>query len=492
MVQVDKKYDLPECQDSEALVLPQELLETFPLEPSQNNLILGHRQSIKNILAGIDPRLLLIVGPCSIHDIDSTLEYANRLKALSQSISDLFFVVMRVYFEKPRSLCGWKGFSTDPHLDGSYEISKGLYLTRQLLLHLAKLELPVATEFLEAASGHYFGDLISWGCIGARTAESQVHRQMASGLNLPMAFKNNTSGNVEVAVNGIYTASQPHTFMALNRKGKLSIVRTTGNPDCHLVLRGGQERPNYDSDSIAKALDCLQRWNLSSGILIDCSHDNSFRDHRNQPSVFRSVMAQIQSGNRKIKGFCLESHLNEGKQPFPEKAQDLRYGISLTDSCLGWEETQELILWGYEAFKPINKIIFALLLFLSLSACRTYSRVSISSEYVTLEQLASYRVGTPDPALNAPPVGQKVYIRWNLPEFAGQQLSCKLYLRFKDRSEAIETIQLSDYYGIYVYSLLNQEYFARQGILSYKVEIFVDDALVEECRHHMWVDLINF
>ncbi len=481
-----------------SLILPHELHEALPLPFDRHDTVSSSRQIIKNILSGIDPRLLLIIGPCSIHDIDSTLEYANRLKELSQSISDSFFVVMRVYFEKPRSAGGWKGFALDPHLDGSHEISKGHYLTRQLLVHLAELGLPAGAEFLEPTSGHYFGDLISWGCIGARTSESQLHRQMASGFNMPIAFKNNTCGNIEVAVNGIHSASQPHTFMTINREGQLAVTHSDGNPDCHLVLRGGREKPNYDACSIATAVSYLEEAKLSRSLLIDCSHDNSSRICENQPLVFRSVIEQVQAGNKQIKGICLESHLNHGKQPLPKSREDLEYGISVTDSCLGWEATRELIVWGHKVIKNVllNSLSLSLVLLLffcfSLSSCRSHSRLSVSSEYITQEHLASYIVGTPDPALNKPPVGQRVLLRWNLPDFFCQKLTCKLYLRFRDRTEAVETINFPNYYGIHVYSLLNEQYFARQGILSYKVEVFADGELVEECRHHMWVELITF
>lgn len=487
-MQLEKKNSLTDS-GSGPLLLPNELLEALPLLPNGEYFIQSSRQTIKNILAGIDPRTLLIVGPCSIHDVDSTLEYASRLKVLSQSISDAFFVVMRVYFEKPRSVGGWKGFALDPHLNGSHDISSGLHLTRQILLRLAEIELPAAAEFLEPTSGHYFGDLISWGCVGARTTESQIHRQMASGLGMPMAFKNNTSGNIEVAVNGIYSASHPHVFMALNREGKLAVVQTSGNPSCHLVLRGGREKSNYDPGSIAKAFDCLEKVNLPACVVIDCSHDNSKRNYENQATVFQSVIKQIQAGNKKIRGLCLESHLNHGKQPFPLNRSDLQYGVSLTDSCLGWDATKSLVLWGYEVLKNAA-LIFVLCL--GLSSCRAHSKIVVSSEYVTHEDLASFRVGTPDPALNRPPVGQKIYIRWNLPDLAEKPLTCKLYLRFRDRSEAVESIELPHHYGIHVYALMDQLYFTRRGILSYKVEIFAADKLVEECRHHMWVDLITF
>lgn len=332
--------------ETTSLLFPYQLLEVLPTLPIHHDFVSDSRKTIQNIVAGRDPRLLLIAGPCSIHDIDSALEYANRLKSLSQSISDTLFLVMRVYFEKPRTSIGWRGFSSDPHLDGSMDIRTGHFLTRQLLLHLADMGLPVAAEFLEPTSSLYFGDLISWGCIGARTTESQLHRQMASGLPMPIGFKNTTSGSLEAAINGIAAASQPHTFMAINHEGVLSIVKTEGNPQCHLVLRGGNEKPNYDANSIALALEGLKSSNLPKQLLVDCSHDNSFRSHEMQSVVFESVINQVLEGNKYIRGLSVESHLNEGKQAFPACPSKVRYGVSLTDSCIGWEMTQQLALWG--------------------------------------------------------------------------------------------------------------------------------------------------
>ncbi|MBA3237702.1 MAG: 3-deoxy-7-phosphoheptulonate synthase [Parachlamydiaceae bacterium] len=474
------------------LLFPSQLLEVMPLLPDYQNFVTESRGTIQNILTGKDPRLLLIVGPCSIHDLDSAVEYANRLKSLSQSISDSFFLVMRVYFEKPRTSTGWKGFSVDPHLDGSMDIRAGHFLTRQLLLHLAHLNIPVAAEFLEPTSSLYFGDLVSWGCIGARTTESQLHRQMASGLPMPVGFKNNTSGNVEAAINGIATASQPHTYMGINKEGTLSIVETEGNPKCHLVLRGGNEKPNYDSISIAIALDSLKRANLPVHLLVDCSHDNSFRSHENQSIVFESVIDQVLQGNKNIRGVSLESHLNEGKQAFPECYSKLQYGVSLTDSCIGWELTEQLAEWGASALRK-SGIEVLLLLLLCLSSCCTHEGLTVFSEYVLREELASYHVGTPDPRLNYPDVGQKIYINWKASaEYINQKLTIKLYLRFRDRTENTETINLEEPKGRYVFSLLNEEFFARQGILSYKIEFLANDVVIDEWRHQLWVNLITF
>lgn len=433
---------------------------------------------------------MLLVGPCSIHDIDSALEYAEKLKHLSKSISNAFFVVMRAYIEKPRTATGWKGLAFDPHLDGSNDISTGLHLSRQLLLSLAEMEMPAATEFLEPTSGLYFGDLISWGCVGARTAESQLHRQMASGLPMPIAFKNNTSGNVEAAVNGIIAASHPHKFMAINKEGILGVVNTEGNPWGHLVLRGGIDRPNYDAESIAQAIASLRQSELSPTLFVDCAHDNSCKMHEKQPLVFQSVIRQISDGNRRIRGLYLESHLNAGNQPFSSGCADLKYGTSITDPCLDWETTQTLLKWGHGMVMRMGIMLF---LFAALSGCMPRETLSAFSEYVNREDLASYLVGTPDPSLNYPSVGQKLYITWNLPkEYTCQDLMLKLTMRFRDRTEIIQPVQLYQNTGTYVFELLNDDYFTRKGFLTYKIELFADQQLVDKWCHQMWVELITF
>lgn len=472
------------------ILCPYELIEELPTSSFQRQLIANSRNAIQNILQGKDSRFLLISGPCSIHDFESAIEYASRLKKLSQSLDDVFFVVMRVYFEKPRTAGGWKGLTFDPHLDGSNDIMTGHSLTRQLLLAIAEMGLPVAAEFLEPTSSQYFGDLISWGCIGARTVESQVHRQMVSGLSMPIAFKNTTSGNIEAAVNGIYAAAQAHTFMATNPSGRLSVVNTEGNPWGHLMLRGAESKPNYEADSIAAAVKSLQRAELLPFLLVDCSHDNSYRTHENQPKVFKSVVQQILAGNKHIKGLSLESHLHSGKQPFPQDLSDLKYGVSLTDSCLGWEATEELLSWGHSVLK---NVCLLLILIVGLSSCQSRERLCAFSEYVTCDQLASFHVETPDPALDYPSVGQRLFIKWNLSkDYEGRKLICKLHMRFKDHSEATETLVFNTLSGGYEYLLLNERYFAHGGIQTYKLDLYVDGILEEEWRHQMWVDYITF
>lgn len=477
-------------RQSRSFLFPNELWELLPLQPNQQCFVAESRQTIKDILTGVDPRLMLLVGPCSIHDIESTLEYAEKLKQLSKSISNAFFVVMRAYVEKPRTATGWKGLAFDPYLDGSNDISTGLHVSRQLLLSLAEMEVPAATEFLEPYSCLYFGDLISWGCVGARTTESQIHRQMASGLPMPVAFKNNTSGNVEAAVNGIVAASHPHKFMAINKEGILSIVNTEGNPWGHLVLRGGTDRPNYDAASIAQAIASLRQSELSPTLFVDCSHDNSCKMHEKQPAVFQSVIHQISEGNRHIRGLCLESHLNAGNQLLTYGCADLKYGTSITDSCMDWETTQALLKWGHGMIKHFSIV---LLLFATLCGCVPREKLSAFSEYVNREDLASYLVGTPDPSLNCPTVGQRLYIRWNLPkEYACQELMLKLCMRFRDRSEIVQPVQLHRISGTYVFELLDDEFFSRKGFFTYKIELFADQQLVEKWCHQMWVELITF
>lgn len=476
--------------ESRSFLFPNELLEMLPMQPNHATFVSECRQTIKNILSGKDPRLMLLVGPCSIHDVRSALDYAERLKNLSSSLSGTFFVVMRAYVEKPRSGIGWKGLAYDPHLDGTGDIFTGLYSSRQLLLSLAEMEIPAATEFLELTSSLYFGDLISWGCIGARTTESQLHRQLASGLEMPVAFKNNTSGSVEAAVNGILAASCPQKFIAANTLGSLEIVSTKGNPWGHLVLRGGKERPNYDPDSINKAIDILRQAELPPIIFIDCAHDNSYKMHDHQPAVFQSVIRQILEGNRHIRGICLESFLNAGNQTLSTGDADLKYGTSVTDSCIDWETTESLLGWGD---KMLRRVGMLLLLFAVLSGCVRHKGLSAFSEYVNREDLASYIIGTPDPSLNYPDVGQRLYISWNLPnEYSDSELLIELTMRFKDRTEIVLPIKLCRISGTYVYELLNDEYFSRKGFLTYKIELFADGLRIENKCHQMWVESINF
>lgn len=330
------------------LPTPQELYEELPATQAQLHFVAETRRDIQKILDGQDSRLLLIVGPCSIHDTTAAKEYATNLRNLMPAVSENFHIIMRVYFEKPRTTLGWKGILYDPWLDGSHDVATGMRWTRQLLLDLAELNVGAASEFLDPTSASYFGDLVSWGCIGARTTSSQTHRQMASGLPMPVAFKNSIDGNVETAINGILNATTPHTLIGINPQGRISTIRTPGNPHSHIVLRGAKSKPNYDPQSILHALDRLRHARLPERLLIDCSHDNSSRTADKQLSVFQSIIHQVVEGNRNIRGILLESHLNAGKQPFSADLSKLKYGVSLTDSCLNWQTTERLILWGHE------------------------------------------------------------------------------------------------------------------------------------------------
>ncbi len=339
---------------TQSLPTPKALLQKMPATLSQKNFVEQTRSAIKRTLSGEDSRHLLITGPCSIHDPKSALEYAEKLKRLAEDVSDTCLVVMRVYFEKPRTIMGWKGFMYDPHLDGSQDALMGIHWTRELMLKLTEIKIPIASELLDPFSCHYFGDLISWGCIGARTSSSQIHRQIASDLPLPIGFKNNTDGNVEIAVNGIAAASEPHAYFTINEEGVSCCAHSTGNPDCHLVLRGGELGPNYDRSSIKLAEAVLRRAKLPARIVVDCSHDNSRRDHRKQPLVFRSVLDQILEGNAAIRGFSLESNLYEGNQPLNLENSLLKYGVSITDACIDWTTTESLVREAHEHLKQKN------------------------------------------------------------------------------------------------------------------------------------------
>jgi len=327
------------------LTPPQQLKHQLPLSGSAKRTVVNSRSTIQNILNGHDKRLMVISGPCSIHDIDSAKEYATRLHKLHQEYSDKLFIIMRVYFEKPRTNVGWKGLINDPELDGSNNINLGLRKARSLLLWLAELGLPVATEALDPISPQYISDLISWSAIGARTTESQTHREMASGLSMPVGFKNSTDGSLDSAVNAILAASAPHSFIGIDNSGQTALLHTRGNPDCHIILRGGTQ-PNYDQQSIANCIDKLQQKKLSTAVIIDCSHGNSNKDHNNQPKVMQDVVKQIIAGNHHIKGVMLESHLREGNQSL---GANLTYGQSITDSCISWEVTEKLLKDTFES-----------------------------------------------------------------------------------------------------------------------------------------------
>ena len=319
------------------LLPPSQLHDEIPVTARATLTVNAARRSLIDILGGQDARLLVVVGPCSIHDPRAAMEYAQRLRALADEVADQLFIVMRVYFEKPRTTVGWKGLLNDPHMNDSFCIDEGLRLARRLLVDLNDLGLPCGTEALDPITPHYLGDLIAWSAIGARTTESQTHRELASGLSSPVGFKNGTDGNLEVALNAMLSAAQPHAFLGINGDGQVAVTQTRGNAFGHLILRGGSV-PNYDSVAISEATSALAKAGLPQNIVVDCSHANSRKNHALQTLVLKDVVHQVLDGDRAIKGVMLESNLFEGSQKLA-KAQDLRYGVSITDACLGWETT---------------------------------------------------------------------------------------------------------------------------------------------------------
>ncbi len=327
----------------ERLPPPREVRAQFPVDEAGQAAIAGWRMEVQRILAGRDARLLVVVGPCSIHDLAAAKEYAQRLKSAVPSFDDALFLVMRVYFEKPRTRLGWKGLIYDPDLDGRGNIVRGLQHARELLRDCARIGIPAGSEILDLVTPQFYAELLSWGAIGARTTESPLHRQMASALSAPVGFKNATSGSVKVAVDAIVAAAQSHKFPSISLDGNAIVVTTTGNPHCHLVLRGGDSGPNYAQDSVASASAALAAAGVCPRVMIDCSHGNSGGDHRRQPAVIRDVAAQVAAGSRSVCGVMIESNLVEGRQPIEGGADGLRYGQSVTDACLGWESTLEVL-----------------------------------------------------------------------------------------------------------------------------------------------------
>ncbi len=326
------------------LITPTALKEELPAGPAAAQTVSAGRQTLCDILDRRDPRLFLVVGPCSIHDPSAALEYAERLKALADRVDDSLFLVMRVYFEKPRTTVGWKGLINDPHLDDSFALEEGLHIGRRLLLQLAEMGLPTATEALDPISPQYLQDLIAWSAIGARTTESQTHREMSSGLSMPIGFKNGTDGNLDVAINALKAVANPHSFLGINSEGRVSVVRTRGNAYAHVVLRGGHDKPNYDTVSVNLSERQLEAAGVSSNIVIDCSHANSNKQPELQPLVLEDVAHQIFEGNHSIVGAMLESNLHAGSQPIPKNLADLKYGVSVTDACIDWPTTEAAIL----------------------------------------------------------------------------------------------------------------------------------------------------
>jgi 3-deoxy-7-phosphoheptulonate synthase len=323
------------------LITPALLLEKLPVSEATLTLVERSRAEIARILAGSDDRLLVVVGPCSIHDHDQALTYAARLQAAAAPLADALLVVMRTYFEKPRTTVGWKGYINDPHLDGTFAINEGLERARRLLLQIVDGGLPVGTEFLDLLSPQFISDLVAWGAIGARTTESQSHRQLASGLSCPVGFKNGTDGSVKVAVDAIVAAAAPHAFMGMTKMGQAAIFETRGNPDCHVILRGGR-RPNYDAESVAAACDTLHAADLRRHVMIDMSHGNSEKQYRRQIGIAADIATRIAAGERRISGVMIESHLNEGQQHL-RPGEPLRAGVSITDACIGWDDTEAVL-----------------------------------------------------------------------------------------------------------------------------------------------------
>jgi len=329
-----------------------QLKQQLPLASALSQQVASHRQAIRAILNGEDPRLLVVVGPCSIHDPQSALEYASKLARLADDVRHEMLLVMRAYVEKPRTTVGWKGLAYDPHLDGSDDMAAGLTLSRELMLEMIRLGLPVATELLQPMAAGYFDDLLSWVAIGARTTESQIHREMASGLGMPVGFKNGTDGGVAIAVDAMRSAAHPHRHFGVDSQGHPAIIATSGNPDTHLVLRGGHQGPNYDSASVARIHTELSRLKIPGRIMVDCSHANSGKDPLRQPDVFNDVLKQRLQGDRSLVGMMIESHLFEGCQPLSES---LRYGVSITDGCLGFSATERLLLNAAERLRKPSR-----------------------------------------------------------------------------------------------------------------------------------------
>ncbi len=329
--------------ETRALPSPADLLAELPKTETQAEFVTRARREIHRLIFTDDKRFLLIIGPCSIHDLEAGRDYARRLAVLAREVSDRILIVMRVYFEKPRTTVGWKGLVMDPHLDGSHDISAGLRLARSFLRDVLDLGVPTATELLDPITPQYIADLICWSAIGARTAESQTHRQMASGLSMPLGFKNGTDGSIATAINAIKAAAQPHTFLGINLDGAASAIVTRGNPDCHTVLRGGASGPNYSPTHIAQTEQLLAKAGLTKAILVDCSHDNSAKQPERQPEVLRELLKQIVAGNTTIMGAMIESNLGAGSQPFPQPRANLRYGVSITDGCIDWPTTGALV-----------------------------------------------------------------------------------------------------------------------------------------------------
>jgi 3-deoxy-7-phosphoheptulonate synthase len=351
-VEKTSKTDDERIQEVNVLPPPEHLIRFFPIHTTPvESLITQTRQHIHNIMKGQDDRLLVVIGPCSIHDPEAALDYAKRLKEVRELYKDSLEIVMRVYFEKPRTTVGWKGLINDPYLDGSFRIEEGLRIARQLLIEINRMGLPAGSEFLDVISPQYIADLISWGAIGARTTESQVHRELASGISAPIGFKNGTDGNIRIATDAIQAAARGHHFLSVHKNGQVAIVQTNGNPDCHVILRGGKA-PNYDAASVAAACADLTAAKLPATLMVDCSHANSSKQHQKQIDVAKDIAAQISGGSHSVFGVMVESHLKAGAQKFTpgqDSVAGLAYGQSITDACLDWDDSAQVLATLSEA-----------------------------------------------------------------------------------------------------------------------------------------------
>ncbi|WP_305373921.1 3-deoxy-7-phosphoheptulonate synthase [Photobacterium leiognathi] len=338
-------------EDESVLITPAKIKQNLPVSEQALSFVEQSRETIADIIHKRDHRLLVVCGPCSIHDVEQAKAYGQKLKQLAEELSDQLYIVMRVYFEKPRTTVGWKGLINDPHIDGSFAVEEGLHIGRQLLVDLVEEGIPLATEALDPISPQYLGDLFSWAAIGARTTESQTHREMASGLSMPVGFKNGTDGSLATAINAMQAAASGHKFMGINPEGQVALLNTQGNPDGHVILRGGKQT-NYDSVSVRECENEMVASGLSPALMVDCSHANSRKDYRRQPLVAEDVIHQIREGNKSIIGLMIESHLNEGNQSADLPRDEMKYGVSITDACISWETTEQLLRQAHKELVP--------------------------------------------------------------------------------------------------------------------------------------------
>ncbi|TAL08711.1 MAG: 3-deoxy-7-phosphoheptulonate synthase [Porticoccaceae bacterium] len=350
---IEKALENLNVDSQQVLLTPDDLKRDLPMTPAAATTVVRGRETVQNILDRQDHRLMIVVGPCSIHDVDAALDYARRLRALADRVADSLFIVMRVYFEKPRTTVGWKGLINDPHLDDSFRIDEGLHIGRRLLRDIAELGLPAATEALDPISPQYLQDLIAWSAIGARTTESQTHRELASGLTPAVGFKNGTDGGLTVAINALQSVAKPHHFLGINSEGRVAIIKTRGNPYAHIVLRGGDGKPNYDSVSVSLCEQALRKAGVSTNIMVDCSHANSNKSHELQPLVIENATNQILEGNQSIIGLMIESNIEAGNQKLSANRAEMVYGKSVTDACIDWPTTERALLAMHAKLKDV-------------------------------------------------------------------------------------------------------------------------------------------